>query len=982
MVTQRLARLIGAPVCLIALYDPARGEMAAALPAHGLADDVARRIRYAIKPEYASLWNFRSGRPYVSNRARTDARLLKEIVEAAEAESVVLVPMLSEGSVLGLLMAVNKPGGFTDNDVQLLSIFAGPAASFIRSRQIFDHQRVHAARLERVAALVGEMSGTLRRQPLLELVTDRLQRDLGLRSVAFWAAGENGALKAEPEAQSPPGGPAAQRELLGWGLRSARPLQSATGALPSELAVPVKAGDTPLGVMAVVRDGAAPFAEEEVNLLSTVAGQVAVALQKAESLAHTERLAAQMATLYDLGLETGVMRELRPLFTKATQEVGRLIRADHASVMRLEPAEQVLEVFAAWSREPRREIFGKPRFRIGEGIAGRVARDRLPAIVNDAADHPEVVTGAHPMSCLMVVPLLYFDQERQDTVLFGVLNASRQTGAFTNEDLEYLTRYAGQLSIAVANSTALAAERERSEQLALVNTVLREMAGSLSRERILETAVRRIQEAFDYPVVAISVPDYEQSTHRIVAVVTRERWREEWRSFPLYSGITGRAYRTKRTVNVADVAEDPDYLGLVSNTRSEVTVPIFSGSDVVAVLNVEKDERGGFDRGQVITLETLADGIGVVLRTAELYQALERTNAKLVELDRTKSELVNIVAHDFRAPLAGVLGHAELLEWRPDAPAEERVEQARNIIHAATHMANLVDKTLKTTRLETGHFPFEFGLVELGAAVREVAERFPQDERHPIVLDLPEDPVPCWADLDRISEVLENLISNAVKYSPDGGDVRVELSRQDESTTLTVRDAGIGIASRDMDRLFKPFSRVRDRRTADIEGSGLGLYICERIVRAHGGRLAVDSTPGRGSAFAFTLPVFGTGAQTRPPLVLVAAGDDRTRREVRRVAAEQGFATHEVGDGVEAVEAALRLVPAVVVLDRILPKLGAREVALRLRENPTTEAIPVVALADRSELDDPTGLFGGFVPKPLNPESLAAALGAVARGVA
>lgn len=230
MVTQRLARLIGAPVCLIALYDPTRGEMAAALPAHGLSDDVARRIRFAIKPEYSSLWNFRSGKPYVSNRARADARLLREMVDAAEAESVVLVPMLSEGAVLGLLVAVNKPGGFTDNDVQLLSIFAGPAASFMRSRQIFDHQRVHAARLERVAALVGDMSGTLKRLPLLELVTDRLQRDLGLRSVAFWAAGEGGALGAEAEAQSPPAGKAAQRELLDWGLRSARPLQSATGA--------------------------------------------------------------------------------------------------------------------------------------------------------------------------------------------------------------------------------------------------------------------------------------------------------------------------------------------------------------------------------------------------------------------------------------------------------------------------------------------------------------------------------------------------------------------------------------------------------------------------------------------------------------------------------------------------------------------------------------------------------------------------------
>jgi CheY-like chemotaxis protein len=251
-----------------------------------------------------------------------------------------------------------------------------------------------------------------------------------------------------------------------------------------------------------------------------------------------------------------------------------------------------------------------------------------------------------------------------------------------------------------------------------------------------------------------------------------------------------------------------------------------------------------------------------------------------------------------------------------------------------------------------------------------------------VELDLPEDPVPCWADLDRMCEVLENLLSNAVKYSPQGGPVRIELRRRDESATLTVRDCGIGIAQRDLDRLFRPFSRVRDRRTADIEGSGLGLYICERIVRAHGGRLGVESVPGEGSAFTFSIPLFGVGQQARPPLVLVAAGDERTRREVRRVAEEQGFATHEVSDGVEAVEAAMRLVPAAVVLDRILPKLGAREVAERLRENTATEAVPLFALADRSELEDSTGLFRAYVPKPLDPDSLAAALGALSKGAA
>jgi CheY-like chemotaxis protein/anti-sigma regulatory factor (Ser/Thr protein kinase) len=343
-----------------------------------------------------------------------------------------------------------------------------------------------------------------------------------------------------------------------------------------------------------------------------------------------------------------------------------------------------------------------------------------------------------------------------------------------------------------------------------------------------------------------------------------------------------------------------------------------------------------------------------------------------------KSELVNIVAHDFRAPLAGVLGHAELLEWRPDAPRADRIEEARSIIHAATHMASLVDKTLKTTRLESGQLPFEFGVFDLAAMTRDVAMRQPERHTHPLVVEMSdEDPMPCWGDRERIAEVLQNLISNAVKYSPDGGAVSVALRREGGSATVYVTDRGLGIEPADLGRLFRAFSRVRTPRTAAIQGSGLGLYICERIVRAHGGRLEVRSEPGEGSVFSFALPLFGAEAQTRPPVILVAAGDERTRREVRRAAEEQGYATHDVTDGVDAVEAAMRLVPAAIVLDRVMPRLGAREVAERLKESPATQAVPLFVLAETVELGDFSSLFAGFVPRPLDREALSSAFGAL-----
>ena len=981
MVTQRLASLIGSSVCLMALVDGPSLEPRVALPAHGLSEEAARALRLQVRLDHPAAAGLRSGRAYAVNPGESDPRRLRAAVGLPAAQSVVLVPMISEGELIGVLVAADKPGGFGEADVQLLSLFAGPAASFIRSRQIYDRERENARRLERAAALVGELGGMVNRSALISFFTARVQADMGYERVAFYAPDEAGVLRLESEARSaaPIAATPPDPELLAWSLRGSRPLPSAPGGEATVLAVPVRAGERGLGTLEFVK-ASGSFGDEDWNLLSTLSAQLAVALQRALSVDETQRMAAQMATLYDLGLETGALRDLRLLFVKATEEAGRLIRADHASVLRFDEGDGMLCMFAAWARDPIRETYGSPVFRIGEGVAGQVARDRVPALINDVPAHRGFVERGNPVARLLCVPLLYFDQERQDTVLFGVLNATRTPGApsFTHDDLEYLTRFAGQLAIGVANSMAFAAERERSEQLALVNTLLREIGGTLSRERILDAAVRRIHEAFRYPVVAISTPDYERQIYRIVAVATPDPLGDEPREFALDAGVTGRTYRERRTMLVPDVMLDPDYIGLVGSSRSEVAVPIFSGDEVAAVLNVESDVRRGFDRAHVITLETLADGVGILMRNAELYAALERTNAELVELDRTRSELVNVVAHDFRAPLAGVLGHAELLGWRPDAPVAERVEQARAIIDAATHMASLVDKTLKTTRLEAGHFPFEFALVDLASVARQVIERMPADDRHPLSLDLPEEPLPVWADRERIAEVLENLLSNATKYSPAGGPVHVTLKREGEQAIVSVRDQGIGIAAQDRERLFRPFSRVRDRRIAAIEGSGLGLYICDRMVRAHGGRVAVESVPDEGSVFSFTLPLYRLSADPSP-LVLVATGDERTRREVRRVAERHGFTTHDVGDGVEAVEAALRLMPFAVVLDRVLPKLSAPQVAERLRSHASTEAVRLVALAGADELGDQCGLFAACVRQPVDPDLLAAALDEVAR---
>ena len=193
MVTQRLAGLIGAPVVGIALQDPETRAMEAALPR----PRAARRARTVLPlrpPAGVPQPVEPAQRPalrHATSRGSTRA-WPQEIGIMAEAQSVVLVPLLAEGEVIGLLGAADKPGGFTDGDVQILSTFAGPVATFLRSRQTFERQRRQAARFERLAALVGDMAAVSGRARLLDLTVKRVQRDLGYERVAFHAPAGTG----------------------------------------------------------------------------------------------------------------------------------------------------------------------------------------------------------------------------------------------------------------------------------------------------------------------------------------------------------------------------------------------------------------------------------------------------------------------------------------------------------------------------------------------------------------------------------------------------------------------------------------------------------------------------------------------------------------------------------------------------------------------------------------------------------------------
>lgn len=322
--------------------------------------------------------------------------------------------------------------------------------------------------------------------------------------------------------------------------------------------------------------------------------------------------------------------------------------------------------------------------------------------------------------------------------------------------------------------------------------------------------------------------------------------------------IAARCFRTGRSQVVVDVISDPDYLMVDPSVRSQLHVLVRAGGRRLGVIVVSSDVTDGFSDNDARLLERAAGELAQVLEHARLGEVQRETINDLQRLSTMKDDFIAITSHELRTPLTAMRGFAGALELRRgDMSAEQEENAIRAISRQVDRMSTLTEDLLAVSLIDSGRSLPTFELVDVAAIAHEVATDLdPHDGVHRLSVSILDTLPRVIADPSFLRRVLVNLISNAVRYSPAGGTVNVDGRLDEKSICIEVRDQGVGIAAAEVEQLFGKFVRVGSTRA--IGGTGLGLFIVKGLVEAMDGEVTVESTPGEGSCFAFTLPIAHT----------------------------------------------------------------------------------------------------------------------------
>ena len=384
---------------------------------------------------------------------------------------------------------------------------------------------------------------------------------------------------------------------------------------------------------------------------------------------------------------------------------------------------------------------------------------------------------------------------------------------------------------------------------------------TLELDRLLQFITDTAAELLDSEGASILLVDEKTQDLYFAAAKGADPERLAQIPVPLDSSLAGTIVREDRPLIINEVAKDPRHFRAVGEqielrTRSLIGVPMRIHDSVIGVLEAVNKREGMYDESDQSTLSIVASLAAVAINNARLLEALQRAYDELGKLDRLKSEFISIASHELRTPLALILGYASILQ---EDAGEASSEHVGAVLNSAMRMRSLIEDMTNLNLLRIGSSEMNFELQPLQSVVRAAAEEVRgtiQAKGQHLYVDLTEEPMELRVDGPKLSMAITNLLNNAMRFTPSGGDIRLSLGRHGEEAWFRVRDTGMGIPEDELERIFHAFYQVEDHLRRRHEGMGLGLAIVRGVASAHQGRAWAESEgTGKGATFTVALPM-------------------------------------------------------------------------------------------------------------------------------
>ena len=553
----------------------------------------------------------------------------------------------------------------------------------------------------------------------------------------------------------------------------------------------------------------------------------------------------RLAVLYEVSRLIGSSLDLQTVLDQVMDAIIKLTGAERGFLMLLDDDGNLIPRVA---RNIDQETLESGEFHVSRTVTRQVVESGQPVLTTNAQEDPrfagQASVVANALRSIMATPL----RVRGEVMGVVYVDNRARTGLFKPEDLEALNAFAGQAAIAIDNARLFGetdqALQARVQELSMLRRVDRELNEAIGGGAVMQVTLKwamRMADAVGGALALAEVGPEEQTALRVVALYGPENFPEGIRQ--------GSVIPVDRFPTLTRVMAGAEALTRSDGTAQTLLfVPVRYESRVIGVIILAAAHDFSEDQRDLVT--RMAARAAIAIQNTRLFEAVRAA-------DRAKSEFVSVVAHELKVPMTSIAGYADL--FKMGGPVTEQQQEFINKIkNNVTRMKVLVSDLSDISRIESGNLRMDFEPVDPGeviAAAEEGAQTQIEERGHHLVEEIEDGLPPVWADRNRLTQVLLNLLSNAYKYTPDGGTITLRVWRDGDAVYFRVQDTGVGMTQEEVEKLGTKFWRADNDHAIKQPGTGLGFAITRNLINLMNGELTIESKPGEGSAFTFSIPL-------------------------------------------------------------------------------------------------------------------------------